>query len=169
MSEFELVSLIYLIGGIIYLIPSIVAFRRGHPNRWLILVLNIVFGGTGIGWLGCLVWACHAAHITKDPHGSHGGESGLNLTVNDPVRITFDPAAQTASSIDDRIGQLERLQRLRDDAVIDQPEFARLAQEVLNPHPTQGSSSSCPSRLQEPCTSEIRLCGRSLPAEVACL
>jgi len=89
-------SLIYLIGGIFYLISSIVAFSRGHPNRWLILALNIAFGGTGIGWLGCLVWALHAVHITTDPEGSHGSESGLNLVANDPVRIAFDPAPPTS-------------------------------------------------------------------------
>jgi len=100
MSEFEVVSLIYLIGGVIYLIPSIVAFRRRYPNRWLILVLNIVFGGTGIGWLGGLVWAFHAAHITRDPEGSNGGESGLNLVANDPVRIAFDPVPPPAHTTD---------------------------------------------------------------------
>lgn len=131
MSEFEIIILLYLIAGAIYLIPSIVAFRRGHPNRWLILALNVTFGGTGIGWLGCLVWAFHAAHITKDPEGSHGGESGLNLTVNDPMRIAFDPAPRPVSSIDDRIGQLERLKHLSDNAVIDQADFERLSQEVL--------------------------------------
>jgi len=40
----------FLIVGIIYIMPSIVAFRRNHPNRWLILVINIAFGGTVVGW-----------------------------------------------------------------------------------------------------------------------
>ena len=32
---------------IIYLIPTIVAFRRRHPNRWIIGALNVTLGGTG--------------------------------------------------------------------------------------------------------------------------
>ena len=46
-----------LIVGIVYIMPSIVAFRRSHPNRWIILVINIAFGGTVIGWGIALVWA----------------------------------------------------------------------------------------------------------------
>ncbi len=38
----------------LYFVPSIVAFRRQHPNRWPIFVVNVVFGGTGLGWLGGL-------------------------------------------------------------------------------------------------------------------
>lgn len=30
-------------------VPTIIAFRRGHPNRWLIFVGSFVLGGTGIG------------------------------------------------------------------------------------------------------------------------
>jgi hypothetical protein len=36
----------FLIAGIIYAIPSIMAFRRNHPNCWIILVINLAFGGT---------------------------------------------------------------------------------------------------------------------------
>src|SRR5689334_18825073 len=60
------------IATLIYLIPTIVAFCRSHPNRWLIAVINVTLGGTGIGWLGSLVWACSAAHL--NPSGSDGGE-----------------------------------------------------------------------------------------------
>jgi hypothetical protein len=42
---------------VIYFIPSIVAFHRGHDKRVLILLLNIFAGGTGIVWLVILVWA----------------------------------------------------------------------------------------------------------------
>ncbi|WP_246441518.1 superinfection immunity protein [Aminobacter aganoensis] len=30
------------------MIPTIVAFWRRHPNRWVILLLNIFLGATGI-------------------------------------------------------------------------------------------------------------------------
>ncbi len=76
------VLLIVVIGLIIFFIPTIVAFRRGHPNRWPILLINAVFGGTGLGWFGALIWASNAVH--KSETGSQGGESGLNVFVNDP-------------------------------------------------------------------------------------
>ena len=51
------VGIILLIAAVLYFIPTIVAFARHHPNRWIIGVINTVFGGTGLGWLGSLVWA----------------------------------------------------------------------------------------------------------------
>jgi hypothetical protein len=63
------------IAGFIYIIPSLVAFHRNHPNRWLIFAINIAFGATIIGWIGPLVWALNVAHRSNEPGGSHGGES----------------------------------------------------------------------------------------------
>ena len=74
----------------LYFLPSIVAFSRRHANRWLILLLNAVFGATVLGWFGCLIWAFHAVHKPVGaPVGqtSAGGQSGLNLFVNDEKRV----------------------------------------------------------------------------------
>lgn len=80
-----------VIGAILtYFIPSMVAFWRRHPNRWPILGINLLFGGTGLGWIGALIWALHAVH--KSETGSDGGESGLNLFVNDVKTIRMEPA-----------------------------------------------------------------------------
>ncbi|WP_421928798.1 superinfection immunity protein [Neoaquamicrobium sediminum] len=114
----------------LYVIPSIVAFARKHPNRWLILVINIVFGGTGIGWLGSLVWAMNAVH--KSPTGSDGGESGLNIFANDPITVRVDgpsPATATDADITDR---LLRLKSLRDDGALNDDEYARLRKPLLD-------------------------------------
>jgi len=51
-------SLVYLILiGLAYFIPAVIAFMRGHQSRWAILVLNIVFGWTFIGWIIALIWS----------------------------------------------------------------------------------------------------------------
>jgi len=42
----------------LYLLPSIVARKRRHPNETAIVVLNVLAGWTFIGWVGALVWAC---------------------------------------------------------------------------------------------------------------
>ncbi|WP_192799277.1 superinfection immunity protein [Brucella tritici] len=89
-----LLALAFIVAIVVILtvifIPTIVAFRRQHPNRWLIFVVNFAFGGTVVGWIAALVWALHYAHISED--GSNGGESGTNLFVNDPVNVRVDPS-----------------------------------------------------------------------------
>lgn len=43
-----------------YMIPSLVAFLRGHRNYWPITALNFLLGWTGIAWIAALVWALTA-------------------------------------------------------------------------------------------------------------
>lgn len=114
----------------LYIIPSIVAFARKHPNRWLILVINIVFGGTGIGWLGSLVWAMNAIH--KSPAGSDGGESGLNIFANDPITVRVEGTSLTTTADADITDRLLRLKSLRDDGAINDDEYARLRKPLLD-------------------------------------
>jgi hypothetical protein len=42
----------------LYFVPYIVARSRKHPQVTPILILNLFFGWTLIGWVGALVWAC---------------------------------------------------------------------------------------------------------------
>lgn len=143
------------IAFLFYLIPTFVAFSRKHPNRWLIAVINVAFGGTVIGWFGALVWAMSAAHLS--PTGSNGGESGLNIFANDPVTVRvardIEPFVSSASTPFvqptsgpqpssrstggppkpgiDTIGQLERLTALRASGSLNDEEFAAMKASVL--------------------------------------
>lgn len=53
------------IGGILalglilalYLLPTIIAVRRGHHQVAPIAVINIVFGWTLLGWVAALAWS----------------------------------------------------------------------------------------------------------------
>ncbi|MGN6305726.1 MAG: superinfection immunity protein [Mesorhizobium sp.] len=110
----------------IYFLPTIVAFVRRHPNRWPIFVINTAFGLTILGWFGSLVWACGAVHLS--PTGNHGGESGLNLFVNDPARreiAVTGPISATPLS-DDPADELRRLKALFDAGALDEAEYQRL-------------------------------------------
>jgi hypothetical protein len=100
---------------VVYLIPTITAFARRHPNRWPIMLVNVFLGGTGLGWFGSLIWALSAIH--RSPTGNHGGESGLNLFVND------EPASTKAH---DAAAQLVRLRTLLDQGAISSEEYAAL-------------------------------------------
>lgn len=48
-------------------LPSIIAFVRRHHNRYAILVLNILLGWTGVGWVLALVWSLTAVWRKSDP------------------------------------------------------------------------------------------------------
>ena len=114
---------------IIYLIPTIVAFRRRHPNRWIIGALNVTLGGTGIVWLGCLVWACGAVHKSANAQGSDGGESGLNIFANDVKKLEIVDGDNSAPGT--QIDQLERLKRLLDTGAITNDQFEVLKARVV--------------------------------------
>ena len=121
---------IILVGAIIllllYITPTIVAFTRGHPNRWLIAGLNGFLGATGIVWFGCLIWAFNRVHDPRNPDGSKGGESGLNLFANDvkKVELVNPPGGSTAA-------ELERLAKLLDAGVVTQSEFEQIKRKYL--------------------------------------
>ena len=138
MSDAELLSVggFYLLVGFIYIVPSWIAFRRQHPNRYAIMAVNVAFGATGIGWLGCLVWALHRVHLPADPTQSRGGQSGLNLFVNDPrlVRVAEAPAQGrwgVGHGTAWAVAKLEQLNRLRDAGHLTPEEYARLKTEIL--------------------------------------
>lgn len=126
----------------IYIVPSVVAFRRQHPNRFAILAVNLALGGTGIGWLGALVWALQAVHLSATTGGSNGGESGLNMFVNDPQRVvlageraaadTAEPAHSTPHSMGTAVAELERLSRLHAAGHLNDAEFATLKRAIMD-------------------------------------
>lgn len=116
----------FLIAGIFYIMPSIIAFRRNHPNRWIILVINIAFGGTIIGWGIALVWAMRVAHRVGS--ASSGGESGLNLFINDVKKIQVEPPPLPQPSLSH---ELERLHGLLVQGAISQTEFDGLKARLL--------------------------------------
>jgi hypothetical protein len=114
-----LLGVAFLIIGLVYILPSIVAFRRDHPNRRLIFVINLAFGGTSIGWVIALAWAMRAVHRLGS--ASSGGESGLYLFVKDVRKVQLidpPPLPQTSVSL-----ELDRLHGLLVRGAISQIEF----------------------------------------------
>jgi len=120
---------IAIVALVIYVIPSIVAFRRQHPNRWPIFLVNMVFGGTILGWIGSLIWALGAAH--KSETGSDGGESGLNIFANDPVLVKLDPTDSSTNDADDIVEQLTKIKNLFDQGAISQDEYDGLRKPLI--------------------------------------
>ena len=66
--ENDLPSVLYVLGAtFLYLLPTFLALARGHPNSFLLAIVNLSLGWTVIGWVGALFWS-----LTKQPRG---GES----------------------------------------------------------------------------------------------
>lgn len=42
---------------VVYLIPTIIAFVRGHVSKWGIGVLNIILGWSLVFWVIALIWS----------------------------------------------------------------------------------------------------------------
>ncbi len=125
--ELLVLGIVFLIIGLVFILPSIVAFRRDHPNRWLILVINLAFGGTIIGWGIALAWAMRAVHRLGST-GS-GGESGLNIFVNDVTKVQLvDPPPLPRTSV---TLELERLHGLLVRGAISQIEFNSFKDKLL--------------------------------------
>ena len=41
----------------IYIAPSLVALGRKHEQLAMVVVINVLLGWTGLGWLIALIWA----------------------------------------------------------------------------------------------------------------
>ncbi|MEE1740246.1 superinfection immunity protein [Streptomyces sp. BE147] len=53
-----------VLGAAVYLLPSLIAFNRQTDNRWLVLVINVLFGATFLGWVLALFLALRKAKVT---------------------------------------------------------------------------------------------------------
>lgn len=57
---------LYILGFCaVYVLPTVVAFRRGHPNRFVIAAINLVGGMTGFLWVMTLIWAFQKHHVDE--------------------------------------------------------------------------------------------------------
>lgn len=54
----RLTTVVIILG--LYLLPSLLAFVRGHRNKQALAKFNILGGWTIFGWIVALVWAVYA-------------------------------------------------------------------------------------------------------------
>ena len=61
----DLPSALYVLGAtFLYFLPTFIALARGHPNSFLLAIVNLSLGWTVIGWVGVLFWS-----LRKQPRG----------------------------------------------------------------------------------------------------
>ncbi|WP_296256110.1 MULTISPECIES: superinfection immunity protein [unclassified Pseudomonas] len=70
--------MLFVIGAVIYFLPTIIAKSRKHPNRSSIFLLNLCLGWTLIGWVVSLVWSASSIAGTEQPLGKQAEMPMLN-------------------------------------------------------------------------------------------
>jgi hypothetical protein len=63
--ELAVVSAVVLGLLFAYFFPTTVAYMRGHQSQGGIMILNLVFGWTLLGWVVALIWACSAVEAPR--------------------------------------------------------------------------------------------------------
>lgn len=70
----------------IYLIPTIIAFKVRHHYAWVLAIINVVFGFTGLGWLGIFVWALIGPRKSAlDTMSQHSALGLAKTSTSDPA------------------------------------------------------------------------------------
>lgn len=118
------IALLLLVLFALYMLPTIIAFHRQHPNRWFIGLVNFVFGCSVIGWLGSLIWACHA--FLRSPEGDNGGETGLNIFINDTNKV------ERSQLNSDALDNIAKLKSLLDQGIINNDEFTKMKSKYID-------------------------------------
>lgn len=51
---------------LIYTVPTVMACEADHPKKRMILLVNLFFGWTGIGWFVSLYWSLRGCYFYFD-------------------------------------------------------------------------------------------------------
>ncbi len=54
---YVLYIILFILALMIYFLPSFIAFKRHHASRYGILIINLFFGWTFLGWVISLAWS----------------------------------------------------------------------------------------------------------------
>ncbi|HTK34936.1 MAG TPA: superinfection immunity protein [Caulobacteraceae bacterium] len=120
---------------VLYVVPSIIAFMRGHKDAPAIAAVNIIFGWSVFGWIWTFIWAL------ADPRGRGAVQTVVvnttqhNTPAERPAQPLADPDTIHWDSIEDK-----RNPDALEEYLVRFPEgrFAVLARQRLGP----GSSST---------------------------
>ena len=92
-----------VLGAFIYFLPTYVAGKKDHSNFVIILIINLLFGWTLLGWLACIIWAC--------------------------IDTNSDETNNINSS--NKYEDLEKLQKLKENGIITETEYDSEKQKLL--------------------------------------
>jgi hypothetical protein len=79
------------LGVAVYLLPTIIAFKVRHHYAWVLAILNVVFGVTGLAWLGFFVWALIGPRKSAlDAMSQHSALDLAKAPTGDPALTISD-------------------------------------------------------------------------------
>lgn len=131
-----LIGLVIFALGFIF-IPSYIAFKRGHPYRWLILLINLVLGGTIFVWFIVLFWALQ--DIEQSESKSDDAKDDLKPLAPNPDAARIEPDFNTEqpqvihSALEpNAVETLQRIKLLWEAGAISADEYTALRKPILN-------------------------------------
>lgn len=129
------VIIIMVFCGWIYFLPTCFAFKRRHPHRWPVFVINAVFGATVIGWFGALVWALQIASLPSGTNDAQIGTGGFSVLINDLKSAQVfggqaNPLPQQLT-VAAALGLIEQLLKLKAESHLAEEEFQSMKAAIL--------------------------------------
>lgn len=106
----------------IYFLPTIEAMLRKHHSLTSIVLVNLFFGWTLIGWVAAIAWACAGSNKPATTTASNSNVAPARAEPSVTPRTTAD------TSVAD---ELQKLAALRDQGVLSEEEFSQQKAKVL--------------------------------------
>jgi len=112
-----------ILGVAIYLLPTLFAFSRKHDYKWIILIINVLFGATILAWVIVLIWAVWPTKKTLiDPViNPTGGYDDAYLGKR----------AGTYKKYSNQIHSLQELYALKNKGAITEQEYNELKKDLI--------------------------------------
>ena len=64
-SDLFVIIILFILAIPICFLPTFIAYRRQHPYRHAIFLLNFLTGATGVGYVAAFIWACLDDNVVK--------------------------------------------------------------------------------------------------------
>lgn len=77
-----------------YFVPTFVAAHRDHHQQTSIMLLNVLLGWTGIGWIAALIWSVSA--VKRDPQPAQPAPTAPSSPPPSEPRAQPTPPPPTA-------------------------------------------------------------------------
>ena len=133
MKAIGIILLVFLLLAL-YFVPTIIAFRRDHAYKNIILVINLVFGLSGIGWAGSLIWAIFPAEKSLiDPVVGNVTGTGLRNS-GDTLGEASYAKTRGFENESQKTKQIKEAADLLKSGAINEEEFKALKRRIINGH-----------------------------------
>jgi hypothetical protein len=90
--------LAFIIGLVLYFLPTLVAAKREHPNGLAIFVVNLFLGWLLVGWVVALAWACTGETRARPARARSGQPWYGTWPESDP--LARQPATPSSPELD---------------------------------------------------------------------